>query len=214
MGDSPKSVQKNREIAAAALGYKAVNLTCAQQVHGCSTARVNKDSVGAGSFAYEEAIAGIDALLTIEQQAPLAIFIADCVPVILVEPERRVVAVVHAGWRGTLARIAAAAVEKIKTEFGVAADKLLAYLGPAIRACSYRVDDRLHQRFRQSFPQVVGDELALDLSMVNNYQLLAAGLKVENVFDLGLCTFCRQDLFYSYRREQITGRQAAIAMVI
>lgn len=213
VGDDRDFVRKNRRLTAAALNFKPSFLTCAQQVHGIKIAKVDKSLIGSGDVDNETAIANTDALVANERQAALTIFTADCVPLILVEPSKRIVAVAHAGWRGTLSKIAVAAVEAMVSEFSALPSEIFAYIGPAIRACSYEVDEHLHQRYRSAFPEVVGDEMVLDLPTVNIHQLIKTGIEADNIFDLGLCTDCHPELFYSYRRERETGRQAAIVMI-
>lgn len=211
--DSPAFVRQNREIVAEALKIDPQKFTCAKQVHGRRMEIVKKAQVGAGALDYDSAIGETDALATSGAGVPLAIFTADCVPLVLAEPKKRVIAAVHAGWRGTLSGIAAVAVQAVGAEFGVNPADLIAYLGPSIRSCSYNVDAGLHGHFKTAFPQIVGDELVLDLQTINIHQLMVAGLAPDNIFDLGLCTDHHPELFYSYRRDRTTGRQAVIAMV-
>lgn len=213
VGDSRDDVASNRELVAAALEFDIKRLTTAEQVHGSNIRVVADSDIGAGGPSGMRPLAATDAIITIEEQLPLMIFTADCVPIIIVEPEEPLVAIVHAGWRGTLAQIASLTVRKIVEKFHLPAAGMSAYIGPAIRACSYEVDSRLHQRFRASFPRVVGEETILDLPTVNIDQLMVAGLKPANIHDLGLCTACQAELFYSYRRNKTTGRQGTIAMI-
>ena len=207
VGDSDKDVTSNRGLAAAALGFEAKRLVTAEQVHGTNIRKVSGNGASAGP------LVATDAIITAETQTPLIIHTADCVPIIIVEPKAPLIAVVHAGWRGSLAQIVFLTVKKIVEDFQLSAADMSAYIGPAIRACSYEVDSQLHQRFRRSFPRVVGEERILDLPTVNIDQLMVAGLNPDNIHDLGLCTACQAELFYSYRRDKTTGRLGAIAMI-
>jgi YfiH family protein len=154
---------------------------------------------------------------------------ADCVPILLVDPKKRAVAAVHAGWRGTLARIAEKAVGRMQLEFGSKPANLLAALGPAIGPCCYEVGTELVTKFTAQFADGAeyfdeprsGDEpnplewlnmappghrppprsVHLDLRKANRSQLLAAGLRPRNLFASDLCTACRGDLLFSYRKE-------------
>lgn len=145
-----------------------------------------------------------DALLTGEKELSLAVAIADCVPVALVGPE--VVGMVHSGWRGTLSGISGKAVEEMGETSGVRA-----YIGPGIRGCCYEVSEELAGRFRKRFGESAVSGRHLSLPVAIRRDLESAG--VEEVYDLGLCTGCRQDLFFSHRKQgPHTGRNlAAIA---
>ncbi|HZC18490.1 MAG TPA: polyphenol oxidase family protein, partial [Rubrobacteraceae bacterium] len=144
-----------------------------------------------------------DALLTHGKGYALIVAVADCVPVALVG--EGVVGMVHSGWRGTLAEIGGKAARRM----GV---KLRAYIGPCIRGCCYEVSEELASRFAERFgPEVVsGRYLSLPDAIGRNLE--EAG--VEEVHDLGLCTGCRPDLFYSHRKQgPETGRNlAAVAL--
>lgn len=212
--DDAAAVKSNRLALASALDFDAGRLVFSKQIHGSKAVTVAEPDAGAGAFELDSAIDGADALITTSKRLPLAILTADCVPVILVAPEQRIIAAVHAGWRGTLAGIVRITAERLLAETGVEAPQLLAFFGPAVRACSYEIAADLHGSFRKLYPQIVGDEPVLDLTTVNIHQLITSGLDPDNIYDLGLCTYCHYDLFFSYRREQVTGRQAAIAMIL
>jgi len=159
----------------------------------------------------------------------LGVQTADCVPILLVDPRKRVVAAIHAGWRGTLQRIVTKAIGKMQMEFATRPADLLAALGPAIGGCCYEVGAEVSSAFLAQFPNAAewfdelrtgdepnplqwlsmmppGHELApknvfLDLREANCAQLLDAGLSAKNIFVSDLCTACRLDLFFSYRKE-------------
>jgi YfiH family protein len=144
-----------------------------------------------------------DAGIASEPGFIVAVETADCLPVLLVDPAERRVAAVHAGWRGTAARVAARAVEALHAA-GSRPEHLLAALGPGIGPCCYEVGDELRAAF--------GDEGAeffrpgprgrphLDVRAANRRQLVAAGLRPERIEDVDECTYCRADLYHSYRR--------------
>jgi len=140
-----------------------------------------------------------DALVTEEVGLPLAVSVADCVPVALVG--ERGVAMVHSGWRGTISGISG----KAARELGGA---VTAYVGPSMRGCCYEVSEDLAARFAERFGPHVVDGRMLDLPAAVRVDLEEAG--VADVRDLGLCTGCRPDLFYSHRKEgPWTGRNLA-----
>jgi YfiH family protein len=166
-----------------------------RQVAGDDVARVE----GAG-YAGEA-----DALFTGQADLALVIAVADCVPVALVgECE---VGMVHSGWRGTLAGVAGKAARQLRD------DTLRAYIGPCIRRCCYEVSEDLAETFADRFGEAVVSDRHLSLPAAIRVDLEEAG--IEEVYDLGLCTGCRPDLFYSHRKQgPRTGRSlAAVAKV-
>ncbi|HEV2194367.1 MAG TPA: peptidoglycan editing factor PgeF [Candidatus Acidoferrum sp.] len=169
----------------------------------------------------------------------LAVQTADCVPILLVDLKKRAVAAVHAGWRGTLHRIVAKAIGKMQMQFGTKPADLLAAIGPSIGGCCYEVGTEVASEFRSQFPNAsewfdelrTGDEpnplqwlnmappghqpppknVLLDLRQANRQQLLDAGLCAQNILVSDLCTACRRDLLFSYRKEAgTTGRLLSV----
>ncbi len=134
----------------------------------------------------------------------LGIQTADCLPVLLVDPRTRVVAAVHAGWRGTAAGVAARAVEALAAR-GSRPEDLVAALGPAVGACCYEVGEELREAFGPSgaafFRPGPRGRLHLDVRAANVRQLLDAGLRPEAIHHVADCTRCRADLYHSYRRD-------------
>ena len=156
-----------------------------------------------------------DGLVGSDPSVVLTVRVADCVPVLLADTRRGVVAAVHAGWRGTAAGIAAAAVSRLAERYGTAPGDLVAALGPSIGPCCYRVGQTLIEVFRREghgaaierwFQRQHG-RLHLHLWAANRDQLVVAGVPARSVFVSGLCTACLPAWFYSYRREgAATGR--------
>jgi len=134
----------------------------------------------------------------------LGIKTADCLPVLLVDPERRLFAAAHAGWRGTAAGVAARAVEALVMR-GSRPEDLLAALGPGIGPCCYEVGDELREAFGGSgagfFRPGPHGRPHLDVRAANVRQLLDAGLRLEALHHVADCTRCRADLYHSYRRD-------------
>jgi len=180
-----------------------------------------------------------DASTTKDPGVLLAVQTADCVPILLVDPKKRAVAAVHAGWHGTLARIAEKTVGRMQLEYGSKPSDLLAALGPSIGPCCYEVGAELVTKFTAQFADASdyfdearsGEEpnplqwlnmappghqpppknVHLDLRKANRSQLLAAGLRAQNIFVSDLCTACRTDLLFSYHKEGAqSGRLLAV----
>jgi YfiH family protein len=194
VGDHPDAVAANLSTIGEAMGGR--RSAWVRQVAGDRVVRVS----GAG-FAGEA-----DALVTSEEDLCLAVAVADCVPVALVGA--RDVGVVHAGWRGTLAGLAGKAAGEMEDS------AVRAYVGPCIRGCCYEVSEELAGEFARRFGSEVVSGRDLSLPAAIRADLERAG--VVEVYDLGLCTGCRSDLFYSHRKQgPLTGRSlAAVAKVV
>jgi polyphenol oxidase len=188
VGDDPAAVEKNRSIIREAMEGRPS--AWSRQVHADGILRVS-----AAGFAGEA-----DTLLTDEKGFSLVVAVADCVPVALVG--ERGVGMVHSGWRGTLSGVAG----KAASEMGEA--PVQAYVGPCIRECCYEVSGELAEEFARKFGSEVVSERNLSLPAAIRADLELAG--VEEFHDLGLCTGCRPDLFYSHRKQgPHTGRNLA-----
>jgi len=154
-----------------------------------------------------------DGLITHEPGLLLGVQTADCIPVLVADPSRRVVAAFHAGWRGTVNRIVESGVARMQREFGSRPEDLIAAIGPGIGPCCYAVGEEVLSSFdshftysRDLFHQVSGrvpgdsnPALHVDLVEANRRQLLAAGLKPKSIQLTGGCTHCMPDLFFSHR---------------
>jgi polyphenol oxidase len=148
-----------------------------------------------------------DALITDVAGLMVGVRTADCVPILMADERRRVVAAVHAGWRGTLARIAARAVEAMTREYGSRPADLVAAIGPSIGVCCYEVGPDVAGAFSGMFPELAGrrEHSHLDLAEANRRILAEVGVPGERVRVAHLCTRCQAEDFHSYRRD---GEQA------
>jgi YfiH family protein len=187
-----ESRDETRDRVGAALGQHG-RLHLLRQVHGARVVLAPWDGTPAA-----------DAAIATRGGDLLGIETADCLPILIVDPEGRRVAAVHAGWRGTAARIAAAAVRALVAQ-GSRVEALLAALGPSIGPCCYEVGDELRAAFGEDAPQVFlpgrNGKPRLDLRGANLVQLTRAGIRRDKVVQLDECTRCRADLYYSYRRD-------------
>jgi hypothetical protein len=178
-----------------------------RQVHGDGIVEVADKS---GKEAGEA-----DAMVTRERETYLGILTADCVPILLVAPKRKVVAAVHAGWRGTLAGIGAKMVRLLQDKYDIAAAEVEAALGPSIGACCYEVQDDVARPLLAQWGTQADSNLErrngkrfVDLKRLNRSILEKAGVFPTRIFEIGPCTSCAADEFFSYRRERAeTGRQ-------
>ncbi|MCE9667269.1 peptidoglycan editing factor PgeF [Myxococcus stipitatus] len=212
-GDERARVEENLRRFAAAAGAPLGALCRVSQVHGD---RVLEARAEEGSDGLRPTEGEADGLWT---QAPgtwVAVGTADCVPVLLVDPDGQRVAAVHSGWRGTDAEISVRAVELLVAR-GARPERLLAAVGPAIQRCCYEVSDELGQRFAARFgDEVVSRDAArphLDLSRAVRLSLVRAGLKAGHVDVLQACTACEPGRFFSHRRDAgRTGRHLSYVL--
>lgn len=214
-GDDPARVAENRRRALAALGAEDLldRLVVPHQVHGDHVAIVRSSETNALAAARAEAESGADAVVCTAAGVPVLMCFADCVPVILVAPHA--FAVVHSGWRGTIARIAEKAARVLCVEAGCEPSELLAYVGPHIGAADYEVSQELAGRFVAEFgPEVIPTERHLDLTAAVMAALTSVGVAEGNVAVCDVSTASATNRFFSYRAEGgETGRHGAIAFM-
>ena len=221
VGDEVQAVLANRARVCEALDINPGDLVTGRQVHGDAAHFVTAADKGRGAFEYADALPETDALATNITGTPMASFYADCVPVFLLDPVSGVVALVHAGWKGTSAKICLKTVLGMKERYGVEPSDCLAGIGPSIGPCCYEVGDSVACAFREGgFPSSVLNKTPqrgkwmLNLWQANLATLLEAGLKPENVTLADLCSACGKDIFFSYRAEEgVTGRMCSLIML-
>jgi polyphenol oxidase len=156
-----------------------------------------------------------DALLTDVPGLRIAVRTADCVPIILADAHSKTIAVVHAGWRGTVRGIASKAVAAMRSHFGSTPGAILAAIGPAIGPCCYEVGGEVAVQFQDVFPERsdLAGKTFLDLAEANRRQLLRSGVQDDSISVAGLCTCCSTAMFHSWRRSRTDGRMWAAAAV-
>lgn len=217
VGDDIDCVLNNRRLLSAALEIEPLMFTTAEQIHGAEVVRVNRNAAGRGAVLASNALEGADALITAETGIPLILFFADCIPIVLIDVSGRAVGLAHAGREGTLLRLAERLVMAMGREFGSRPEALVAYLGPGIGSCCYQVDKQIASAFSTAFSVGVGTRDGahyLDLATINKFLLEDSGLLPKRIHLSGMCTCCRGEDFFSYRRDGLTGRQAATLTMI
>ena len=215
-GDSRENILKNYSIICNEIGVDYKKLVLSHQVHEDKIIKVSAADCGNG-IVKPQKFASADALITAQPGVPLAVFGADCVPVILLDTENAAIGLAHSGWRGTAACIAAKTVQKMVSEFNCSPQKIRAAIGPSIRVCHFEVGDEIAEIFREKFGEAVLEKHAkyhVDMQKAIELQLVAQGVPPENITDSNLCTFCNDDLFYSHRKTgNRRGVMAAIAEI-
>ncbi|HVO93193.1 MAG TPA: peptidoglycan editing factor PgeF, partial [Terriglobales bacterium] len=207
VGDDPKVVSQNVCDMKQAGGIHEGRVVTMKQVHGDDIVEVKDSSL--------KEVGKADGMISSEPGIYLGVLTADCVPILFVAPKQRCVAVVHAGWRGTLAGITAKTVRLFADQYGVPADDLEVALGPSIGACCYEVKDDVGEPLMKKWgklttPSVLVKEgkTSVNLSRLNRDILRASGVPGNQLFQIGPCTSCAADDFFSYRRAGgETGRQ-------
>lgn len=202
-----------RDAALTLVGASPDSAVFMQQVHGGNVATVDRADAGRGVRDHASAVADVDGLVTFCDDLALVVLVADCVPVILIEPGRSVAAV-HAGRGGVEANVVAEAV----TAMHAAPDDLIAVIGPAIGGCCYEVPAAMAEALTAAWPQArattTWGTTSLDLPAAVTAQLRALG--VGTIERLGGCTRCSGDQWFSHRgagaSDSAAGRQAGIVM--
>jgi YfiH family protein len=216
--DDAANIHENRRRFIALFQGEWRLATC-WQVHSADVRRVSPRNATDALDTNEERC---DALTTDAARILLGVQTADCVPIILGDARTGACAAVHAGWRGTAASIVVAALERMREEYGTRAGEVRACIGPAANVCCYEVGREVIETFRARFDYT--DELLaptregharIDLQRANRQQLTNAGVSPERIHTAPFCTICRDDLFFSYRREKkLYGRTGRLLAVI
>lgn len=207
VGDNPKIVSQNVCDMKLAVGIHDGRIVTMKQLHGEEIVEVKDKKLKEAGEA--------DGMVTQEQQIFLAVLTADCVPVLFVAPEKRLLAAVHAGWRGTLAGIAAKTVRLFKEKYNVPGSEIEAALGPSIGGCCYEVKQDVTGPLIEKWGKLAEPAIAprdgqsyVDLRRLNRAILEQSGVPPEKIHNVGGCTSCAAEEFFSYRRERKeTGRQ-------
>ncbi len=224
--DSQEAVEENRRRVVKTVGQSAdFKMVTVRQVHG-----VGVQVLREGNDVFEgrletptgRAVLEGDGLMTGVTGVLLGIQTADCVPVLMVDVERRVVAAFHAGWRGTVAGIVEQGVAAMGQEYGSRVEDLVAAVGPSIGACCYAVGEEVRGEFRRAFGYAeelfAGDRL--DLWEANRRQLVVAGVGAARILVVGECTGCARNedggrRYFSHRMEKgLAGRMLSLVGVV
>jgi YfiH family protein len=215
-GDPPARVLENWRRIEAAAGLPARGWALLSQVHG---ARVERIASGGPACPHRREHPEADAMATDVRGVVLGVLTADCLPVVLAVPGGAAVAIAHAGWRGTLEGVVPAAVRELCAVAGASPKDVVAALGPSIGRCCYQVGAKVREAFHERWGAAHARRILekatpwrLDLQEANRLQLRDAGVPDRRIATAYLCTCCRKDLFFSYRRDRQTGRMLNFVM--
>ena len=205
-GDVPENVAENRRRVAMAAGFELSRLQTTRHVHGTRVWFVGDELPEPAEF---------DVLVSARPGDTLGAFAADCIPILFCDPERRVVAAAHAGWRGTVAGVAAIAVRAMTDRHGSRPEDVRVALGPSIGPCCFEVGPEVVDAFQAALPGVAALVVPgprkphIDLRVATRTMLERAGVRPSHIDDGPPCTRCDADRFFSFRRD---GQEGGVHM--
>lgn len=205
-GDNPDHVRENYRRFLGAIGAKGGQMAACNQVHGAVVRNIT--SADLKRDPYEKVSFDADGLMTAIPGVTLMVFTADCIPVLLYDPKRRVIAALHAGWRGTAAGIVTVAVGQMSAVYGSNPADILAAIGPGIGPCCFETHEDVPNAMTAAMAVGVlpfirlkeNGKFAVDLKGVNTKRLELAGVDADHIAVCGDCTSCLSDKYWSHRR--------------
>ncbi|HPO49740.1 MAG TPA: peptidoglycan editing factor PgeF [Spirochaetota bacterium] len=211
-----KTLKENRIFLAENLGIDSGSIFSPRQTHSDIVVFVDDENSGRGSYSIEDAVEG-DACLTDKNNNLLLVTWADCIPAILFEKEKNIVAAIHSGWRGTKENITGKTVEKM-VELGGDPENIFAAIGPGIRDCCYQIGSEVAEYFKNKeyceYLKIKDGEYRLDLQSVIYKQLLLSGIKKENIDNAEKCNCCDKEInFFSCRKDGKENFEAQAAFI-
>lgn len=211
--DSPLNIIENREILARMFYMDISRFIIPHQTHGTKVLTIDKSFLNLDHAAAIETLYGVDATITGEKDIFLCATTADCVPVILYDRRQEIIAAIHAGWRGAVGRIVEKTVTEMERQFGSSPGDMMAGIGPAIDVSHYEVGDEVVNRFHdEGFDlsdltlfrrETSYSKYHIDLKEINRRELIRLGIPEDKIEKSPLCTFGREDLFFSARRQTV-----------
>lgn len=219
-GDTPEHVAANRQLLAKELGVKPERIVMPHQTHGTETRYVSREFFSLSERMRTMLLEGVDALLTDVRGVCIGVSTADCIPVLLYDPEHHTAAAVHAGWRGTLERIVHNTVQTMRFAYGTDPKKLKAIIGPGISRKNFEVGDEVYSAFEEAafdMNAIAEEQIKrnpdasdpsklfekkwhIDLPLANRMILTHLGVAEENIQTSGVCTYDNTDDYFSARR--------------
>jgi hypothetical protein len=206
-GDIPENVMENHRRLGSAIGYDYNKLVFSDQIHETRIHKVTEEDMGKGIVRPSDII-GIDGLMTNVPGIPLMTFYADCVPIYFYDPVKKVVALNHSGWKGTVGKISAVMISRLHEEYGCEASDIICAIGPSICHSCYEVSEDVALQFKKAYSHEQYESMIeakengkyqLDLHRANYYNLTNAGVKPENIDITDICTCCNPNLLFSHR---------------
>ena len=199
--DTRENIVKNFELFCTVLGVDYKKIVFTNQTHEDVVYAVTKKDIGKGLMTISD-IKGVDALVTNIPNIPLCTFHADCMPLFFLDTNKKAIGLTHSGWKSTLLNIAQKTVQKMQSEYGCNPADIIVAIGPSIGVCHFEVGQGVADKFKEKFGDeyiINGETPHIDLWQLCKSQLINAGILSHNITITDICTFCNNDLFYSYR---------------
>ena len=220
VGDDALHVLAGRLTLAMQLGMDLDDFVMPRQTHSCNVAFIDESFRDADITQQESLLEGVDALVTSLPGVVIGVNTADCVPVVLVDDVAGVIAVAHAGWRGTVGRIASNVVDAMCRQ-GSSPSRIQAVMGPSICKACFEVGDEVVDAFRQGhfdLKHIVERDATtgkahIDLRAANRDVLISAGVPADNIITSSHCSRCEHDRFFSARRLGINSGRTLTAII-
>ncbi len=218
-GDDPDAVRKNREWLSKEINAR---LVIPHQTHGCEIAIIDSEFMNSDEKQQHDALEGKDAVITQLQGVAACISTADCIPILLYDKKRKAVAAIHAGWRGTLKKIASRTIETMQKQFGTIPKDIIACIGPGISLKAFEVGDEVYDAFSNehfdmaeiAFCNPQTNKYHLDLKKCNRMQLTDCGVPDEHIEDVNICSYSEYDNYFSARRMGINSGRTLTGIII
>lgn len=206
VGDSYENVMRNRQIIADEIGIELSRFVFCRQTHADGIHYVEESDIGRGvDYHKHDIIHEVDALITDIPRVVLCVKVADCIPLFLYAPDRRVVAIAHIGWRGALSMLAIKTIDSMKRRYSVDCRSLLAVVGVGCGSCCYEVSSEIAESFAHHHTTIRDGKRYLDLKGIVEEQLSMCGLRDEQIEVSSTCSICHSDSFFSARAQQGKG---------
>lgn len=204
-GDDPEHIAQNRKALCKLLHIKTDSLVMPHQVHGTGITQIGKTFFLLSEDIRRNALEGIDALITNVPGICIGVSTADCIPIIIYDPEHHAAGVVHSGWRGTVANIVEAAIEAMARSYHCRPESLLAVIGPGISLRNFEVGDEVYDAFATAgYPMDViaerKEKWHIDLPRCCRLQLETVGIPSANISVADICTYDQSDDYFSARK--------------
>ncbi len=225
-GDNDESISWNRKALCELLDINDDKLLMPHQVHRTEIAKIDHEFFCLTAEDRQQRLEGVDTIMTNLQDVCIGVSTADCIPILLYDKVNHAVCAIHAGWRGTVEHIAEKSVMAMVDNYGSIPSDIIAQIGPGISLDSFEVGDEVYDNFAKAgfdmstiskrYPtkEPHDEKWHIDLPVCNRLQLIAAGLKEENISLSGICTFKHHDTFFSARRLGINSGRIYTAILL
>lgn len=204
-GDNPKDVERNRKLLADIMPCSPKEFVIPHQIHSTEVRKIDWGFVNAGDVEKKDIIEGVDAVISDIPGICLCISTADCIPVLCYDVHNKAIAAIHAGWRGTVARIVEKTLTQMRKEYGTRTQDVVAVIGPGISLHAFEVGDEVYNAFHDAGFDMDAisckySKWHIDLWEANRLQLISSGVNPYNIEMSGICTYTENEDFFSARR--------------